>query len=123
MPLWDFELVDYWKSISLDQKKNQSLYIEYLKKYNYANLFQNYVRKQSLFPPQLQWLILLVNFLSLFMDNKFKPELYKKLSYFGQYNHQYKLFKFSEFITRLKNIRNPVSLYLTLWLKMNKDIL
>ena len=57
------------------------------------------------------------------MDNKFKFNLYKKLSYYGQYNHQYKLFKFSEFINRLKHIKNPVSLYLTLWLKMNKDIL
>ncbi len=123
MPLWDFELVDYWKSASLDEKKNQSLYVEYLKKYNYANLFQSYIRKQSLFPPQLQWLILLVNFLSLFKNNKFKSDLYKKLSYYGQYNHQYKLFKFSEFINRLKHIRNPVSLYLTLWLKINKNIL
>ena len=46
-----------------------------------------------------------------FKDNKFKFNLYKKLSYYGQYNHQYKLFKFSEFINRLKHIKNPVSLF------------
>ena len=35
MPLWDFELMNYWKDVPLSQKNKQNLYINYLKDYNY----------------------------------------------------------------------------------------
>ena len=59
MPLWDFELMNYWKNVHL--VKRDKTCINYLKDYNYKNLFKNYRRTQSQFSVQYKWLIIFGN--------------------------------------------------------------
>ena len=121
MPLWDFELIDYWKNVPLIQKKKQNLYIDYLKDYNYKNLFRNYRRTQSQFPVQYKWLIIFGNIAHLLFGRDKKENFYKITQYYGQYNHQYKVYSLNEFIRNYKIIKNPLSLFLNTWKERRLD--
>lgn len=121
MPLWDFELIDYWKNVPLIQKKKQNLYIDYLKDYNYKNLFRNYRRTQSQFPIQYKWLIIFGNIAHLLFGRSKKENFYKIMQYYGQYNHQYKVYSLSEFMRNYKIIKNPLSLFLNTWKERRLD--
>lgn len=121
MPLWDFELMDFWQKIPLNQKNQQKLYIDYLKDYNYKNLFKNYQRRQSQFPVQFKWLILLGNLIHFFSGKDRKESFYKIAQYFGQYNHQYKVYSLIEFIEKYETVKNPLSLFLNTWKERRLD--
>ncbi len=121
MPLWDFELMDFWKKVPLYQKNQQTLYIDYLNYYDYKNLFTNYKRRQSQFPIQFKWIILLGNLIHFFSDKNKKENFYKIAQYFGQYNHQYKVYSLIEFIKKYETVKNPLSLFLNTWKERRLD--
>jgi hypothetical protein len=113
--------MDFWKKIPLQQKNQQKLYMDYLKDYNYRGLFKNYQRRQSQFPIQFKWLILLGNIIHLFTGKDRKESFYKIAQYFGQYNHQYKVYTLIEFIKNYETIKNPLSLFLNTWKERRLD--
>ena len=81
----------------------------------------NYRRTQSQFPIQYKWLIIFGNIIHLLFDRSKKENFYKIMQYYGQYNHQYKVYSLIEFMRSYKIIKNPLSLFLNTWKERRLD--
>lgn len=114
LPFWDSDLLDFWRSCPIKYKLNQSLYIKYLKSYNYAGLFDTlrivpdpWVSKYSV--------IRYLGFITkLTLGNKFKALFYKYMDYYSTYNDQYRILGRDLYKQHWREIRNPVSLMVLL---------
>ena len=82
-----------------------------MKNYNYKNLFKDYKRTQSQFPIQYKWFIILGNIIHLLFGKSHKKKFYNIVQYFGQYNHQFKVYTLGEFIKNHDKVKNPLSLF------------
>ena len=114
MPLWDKRLVQFYQTLSLDDKNGQSLYKHYLKSYNYKNLFPETEPNLWRWPLPMLWVIPMANLLNIFKGKK--KEFYALMRYFGHYADQYSAFSFKDHRRTYKNARNVTSLSVRQWL-------
>ena len=124
LPLWEKSLVTFYQNVPLELRLGQNLFIDYLEKFNYKNLFKGYRsehRRLNLF--QMIFLkCLSIPFKILGLDNN---NIYKYSSYWSHYSNQYGFYGLKYF---LKNIgdsvtppqaRGVVALGIKYWLKEN----
>ena len=118
LPLWDKRLVQFFKNLPLEDKKNQSLYRKYLRDYNYKELFPEKEPALWRWPLTMLWVIPLANMLSVFPD--MKKDFYALMRYFGHYSDQFSVFPLAEHLCTYKDSRNVTSLSVRHWLVENK---
>jgi asparagine synthase (glutamine-hydrolysing) len=119
LPLWHEEYIQFWLKVPLKYKKDQKLYAEHLKKYNYCNVFnlEDMPKKFSYFP---LWLRLFKPFLYLYtkLFNKDINEINKKyFRYFMSHMPVYPVLNYKEFLKSSNNHRGPVSFWVKKFIK------
>lgn len=117
LPLWDIELIEFYKNMPYRHKINQSLYKTYLKKWNYKNIFDV---EEKIMPPYNTTLALVITpvivVLKYIIGNENRIKVARSLEYTGRFGHLYSAYSFKEYVFSLKYIRNAASLFVKDWL-------
>ena len=89
LPLWEKEMVDFWKKVPYKYKINQNLYKKYLRSNNWFGLFDGFN------PSVWQWQgvgmanIPIAKIIELVSGQNTKNKYYELAGYFGRYSHNY----------------------------------
>mgnify|MGYP001227752541 CR=1 FL=1 len=106
LPLWDAELVKFWKIVPLKLRLRQSLYVRYLEKFNYRSLFEGYRSEARRWPGPvgavLPWIGRFGRLLGVDL-----AETQKYASYWGHYGDQYALYGLRYFFRNISNATVP----------------
>ena len=106
LPLWDAELVKFWKTVPLKLRLRQSLYVHYLEGFNFRGLFEGYRSEARRWPgvvgTTLPWIKRGGRLLG-FDTGKIQ----KYASYRGHYGDQYALYGLSYFFRNIANATVP----------------
>ncbi len=116
LPLWDGEFTRFWSEMPLKFRKNKSLYIEYLRSWNYMSLFKEYdpkIHAFSGFPYNLFTLILILT--KMIFGKKKRDNIAGYFDFYSRYGQPYHFFGLKEFLKHRRRIRNPISLYVKKW--------
>ncbi len=119
MPLWEKELVDFYQPLSFDMKYNQKLYKDYLKSYNYKNLFPEKEPYIWRWPLPILWVVPFAQIIGLFGGRTAKDKFYALMRYFGHYANQYAFFSWKEHKETTHKTRNIIALYIKKWFEEN----
>lgn len=124
LPLWDGEFVRYYKTIPLQHRLKQSLYIKYLDQFNYQGLFSGYRSENRRWTGMLQYVVPVADRLEhFFLKNNQTYTNY--LSYWGHYHDLYSLYGIQNFLKIKHNVTMPphgraiASLGIQEWLILN----
>jgi len=111
LPLWDDELMEFWKNVNWEDKIGQKLLLEYLNKYNFYGMFKNtnLPAQYSYFPTWAKLIKPFFYILSVFSDNDVQYYYHKYLKYYMTYGAFYTQKNYLEFIKSSKWHRNSVS--------------
>ena len=106
LPLWDAELVKFWETVPVKLRLRQSLYVRYLEKFNYRNLFEGYRSEARRWPGSvggvLPWIGRFGRLLGVDL-----AEIQKYASYWGHYRDQYALYGLRYFFRNISNATVP----------------
>ena len=105
LPLWEKSLVTFYQNIPLELRLGQNLFLDYLEKFNYKNLFKGYRSEHRRFNLLLMTFLkcLSIIFKILGLNNN---NIYKYSSYWSYYSNQYAFYGLKYF---LKNIGDAVA--------------
>lgn len=120
LPLWEKDLVEFFETVPLSQKRSQLLYKKYLQHYNYKNLFPQKESYIPRWPAPMLWVLGAAQIAGLCGGQKAKNDFYARLRYFGHYANQYAYFPWKEHVKTSCVSRNVVSLYVREWVRENK---
>lgn len=119
MPLWEKELVDFCETLPLEQKKNQYLYKEYLKSYNYKGLFPEKEPYIWRWPIPMLWVVFVAQLVGWVKGKEAKKGFYAKMRNKGHYANQYAFFPNGLHKKTYNKCRNVISLYIPIWKSEN----
>lgn len=123
LPLWDADIMNFWEISSLRDKSSQKLYRDYLKDYNYKNVFSLDRLPASLWTRQYKSIQLVAKVIHLLAGRERKNTFYKYMDYYSTYHHQYCMLGRDFYKKYWKSIRNPGSLLsLSILQKLNIDV-
>jgi len=124
LPLWEKSLVTFYQNVPLELRLGQNLFIDYLEKFNYKNLFKGYRsehRRLNLFQMIIVKCIS-IPFKILGLDNN---NIYKYSSYWSHYSNQYGFYGLKYFFKNIGDAvvppqaRGVVALGIKYWLEEN----
>jgi asparagine synthase (glutamine-hydrolysing) len=118
MPLWEKDFVDFFEPLPFDMKFGQNIYKEYLRSYNYKNLFPDKEPYIWRWPLPMLWVIPLAQVIGL-GGRKIKNNFYAFMRYWGHYANQYAFIDFEQHRKSIRDSRNIISLYVEKWLSEN----
>tara|TARA_Y100000590_G_scaffold292814_1_gene329750 strand:+ start:66793 stop:68421 length:1629 start_codon:yes stop_codon:yes gene_type:complete len=124
LPLWEKSLVSFYKTVPLKLRLDQNLFLLYLNKFNYRNLFMNYrsENRRWNFPMSIFLKVLSLTFRILNLNNN---NVYKYFSYWSHYSNQYSFYGIMYFINNIKRAvvppqaRGVLALGVERWLEEN----
>ncbi len=119
LPLWEGELMDFWKSLPLNYLQDKYLYKKYLLEWNYSKLFTDkkintprYDRQPiNRWPGFSYFIFLIITIIGFFVSKKTKKVLFNYLKFFGHYSNYYSSYSLIHLLKRAKNYRNPQSFF------------
>lgn len=118
LPLWNIELVNFYKTVPIKLKYNQFLYKKWLNKWNYMGLFNNNITVWRW--PGLTIIVpFFAKIIELFFGKKIKNNFYVLFKYFGHSSDHFAPYKYFTYFQYKKHIRNSLSLNIISWLKEN----
>ncbi len=123
LPLWEKDLVDFCEHLPLSQKQGQTLYKQYLRSYNYQNLFPETEPYIWRWPIHMLWVVPIAQILHVIKGRKSKDNFYALMRYFGHYSNQFAAFPWDIHKRTHRLTRNAVSLYVREWAKDNPGII
>ena len=74
LPFWSKSYLDFWSKVPYNLKKNQKLYIQYLREYNYSGLFDQIRFEQVTWPYHKNLILLLARSFGLLFGEKSKKK-------------------------------------------------
>ena len=110
-PLWDADLMELYEKVPLDLQLRQKLYLDYLKAWNYRNLFDAMRLPYDPWPRGKTLILAAARFAALFGGAPAKEAAYGKLYYFSDYHYLYRLLGARMFLAFERQIRSPASLF------------
>lgn len=119
LPLWQKEYLDFWRNVPVERKLGQNLYLSYLRKYNYKNLFKEFSTTIWRWPGPFISLVVLAQIIKLVFGNSRKERFYKYASYFGHYGSFYGIYGWKYFMSQIGQARNPISFFVKTWIDEN----
>ena len=119
MPLWDKEIMNFFKEMNLNIKLNQKFYINFLKKKNFKNIFNNLRSNPEVWVGSYKIIKYIGFLLNLFPLKKLKKNFYKKMYYYSTDSNQYRMLGKENYFNNYRNSRNSVSLFSKYYLKEN----
>jgi asparagine synthase (glutamine-hydrolysing) len=125
LPLWDAELMDFWGTVPLRLRLQQSLFIKYLESYDYNGLFKGYSSEARRWSGLLGMVIPVVQKIGRLFN--FDTDIIQKYaSYWGHYADQYAFYGLKYFLQNISNATVPpqgrgvIALGTKTWLEENK---
>jgi len=119
MPLWDKEIMIFFKEMNFNNKLNQKFYINFLKKKNFKNIFNNLRSNPEVWVGAYKIIKYIGFLLNLFPSKKLKKNFYKNMYYYSIDGNQYRMLGKKNYFNNYRNIRNSVSLFSKYYLKEN----
>ena len=119
MPLWDKEIMIFFKEMNLNNKLNQKFYIDFLKKKNFKNIFNNLRSNPEVWVGAYKIIKYIGFLLNLFPLKKLKKNFYKKMYYYITDSNQYRMLGKENYFNNYRNSRNSISLFSKYYLKEN----
>jgi len=110
-PLWDADLMDLFEKVPLDLQHHQKLYLQYLKSWNYRNLFDQMRLPYDPWPRGGALIKGFARLAGLVRGAPAKAAAYERLAYFGEYHYLYRLTGRRAFLAFEKVARSPASLF------------
>ena len=107
LPLWDTDLIDFWQTMPYEYKFGQKLHIEYLKKYNYRNVFAYGRSPQFAFTGHRAFVVPIAQTLNLVGGKKLKNRFYERMFYYTYFQSQLGFFGRNIYKLTYKDIRRP----------------
>ncbi len=112
LPLWDKEMVDFWKKVPYNYKVNQKLYKQYLRHNDWFGLFNEFDPVVWNWQGASMLNVPVAKAVEMIFGKNRKNRYYELMSYFGRYSHNYAPFGF---IDHVKDIdiygKNPWGKY------------
>lgn len=120
LPLWERSLCDLFEGVPYDQKRNQALFKDYLRQYDYKGLFASKEPKIWRWPLPMLWVVPAARIVGLIGSDVAKTKFYAFMRYFGHYSNQYAFFPFALHKATYAVTRNIFSLYVRHWFIENR---
>ena len=118
LPLWDMNLVNFWRGVPFPYKLKQVLYKTYLKKWDYRGVFSTFPENVSAWGSGTKWFIVPLSSLAHRLTPvRFHRAIQKPFSYLGRFGHHYSVFPWRRIFSVAGDIRSPISLYTSHWLE------
>lgn len=111
LPLWDADLMNLFETVPLKEQQQQALYIRYLQKWNFKDLFAEHRRPYDPWPRYGLAYRTLARFVGLVAGGEAKANAYRHLGYWGDLHFQWAYFGQKTFRAFINEIRNPPSLF------------
>ena len=116
LPLWDRDIVSFWREIPADLKYNQALYKHALQRWNFRDIFGNTKGEISHWPGSLKAILLPSRLIRISFGRPARDAFLKRMLYFGMYRDQYSPFSYRHFLSNAGDLRSPISLLTKTWL-------
>lgn len=110
LPLWENELLDFWRTVPIEQKIKQRLFIKYITQYNYKNVFSRLRDPAHIWVPKYRWIPLCAGLIGLCSNRDRKNRYYKRMYYYSTDNGQYAFLGRKYYLQHYQQARNFVSL-------------
>jgi asparagine synthase (glutamine-hydrolysing) len=120
LPLWERSVVDFFETMPLEKKFNQRFYKDYLKHYNYKDMFKDKERYIWRWPMPMLWVVAAAQIIGRIKGTQAKKNFYARMRYYGHYANQYAVFPYQLHKETCSEARNIFSLYVRLWAIENK---
>jgi asparagine synthase (glutamine-hydrolysing) len=117
LPLWDASYLDFWSRVPVELKRGQRLYKEYLRSRNYCGLFRDFNPKVWRWPGAALAVLPLAQIVGFLGGRGAKQRFYAYARYIGHYGPNYAPWGWSAFKSEATDIRNPVSMLVSTWLR------
>ena len=111
LPLWDGEMMDLFQAAPVSQHRKQSLYLRYLRRWNFRGLFDEGRRPYNPWPKHAFLFRTAARLAGLFGGAAGKERAYKHLYYWSEHNYLYALFGRRVHRGLVDDIRGPISLF------------
>ena len=117
LPFWHADMMEFWRKVPYALKLNQSLYVNYLRKYNYKNVFTVLRQKVQPWTLRYSWIPCVAKIIKVFSGNLSKERFYKKMHFYSTYHPQYALFGHEYYLKHYRECRDPASFMVSHFLK------
>jgi len=117
LPLWDGEMVRFWRDVPIAQKRDQHLYRQTWRDWNYRNVFTLPTRKVTAWSrPVSAGLIPLSIATRLVAGRRRRDRWMTYARYFDRFGNHYQAFGWKHFRRHAADARNPAAFYTRAWL-------
>ena len=119
MPYFDYDFIDYWRNISIDDKISQNIFIDYLEKHDHGGVWKP-IRKKTWVSPIMHRIIrpyLKILFFLTFNKKKWKNFDHKYLSYLNDVSKKNAIISWYDSIKDKRGARNANSWLVENYLK------
>lgn len=110
LPFWESKMMEFWKNCPHNRKIGQQLYIRYLKKYNFKDVFSVLRLPPEPWPAKFRWIKYFANLIGIIMGRSVKQDFYKYMAYYSTYKDQYTIIGKDLYSYYWREIKNPSSL-------------
>ena len=111
LPFWSKSYLDFWSKVPYNLKKNQKLYIQFLREYNYGGLFDQIRFEQVTWPYHKNLILFLARSFGLLFGERSKKKIYELLFYYSTYHYQFAYMGLKNYLNHRKDARSIVSLF------------
>ena len=125
LPLWDLEFVNFWQTVPFEDKRGQSLYKQWLERWNYKGLFYNVPSENRRRSEGVQNIYSKVGSLT---PDKIKAMGRKYGAYWGHYQNLYQMFGVHEYLSHIGYATVPpvargvVAMAVQRWIRENFNL-
>ncbi len=119
LPLWETEYLHFWQSIPLSHKKGRRLFVNYLQKKNFFDVFRNFKPFMSRWPRGRTVIQHTGRGLKVLFGEKVSKYWYKKLDRFSQYGYLYDCIPTDRIRKNYLNYKGPLAYFTDIWLDEN----
>ena len=117
LPLWDKDLINFWRSIPYEYLVNQKLYKIYLHKWNYKNIFSEFPDNVTAWSKNYHIFLQPLSILLFRLTPKsYKNFLNNFFAYFSRFGHLYSFIPIKDLFSHSNKARNHISFFTRNWL-------
>ena len=117
LTLWDFGLVQLFRTVPLELKLGQRLYLDTLRGWDYRGLFAGHSRAATSWPRGARALLPVEAAVRRLLGPAAHRRFHRYSRYFGHYHHQYREMSLPVFLKLAGDARNLLSLHCRTWLE------
>ena len=119
LPLWDLELMEFWRAAPRMHLAGQRLYRHYLERHDFSGLFRDFDRYVWRWPGASIAVVPVARAAGLLLGTRNKQRIYRAAKYFGHYRNHYAGHDFGYVLRHAQSARNSLAFDALTWLREN----